>query len=316
MEKLCFTTANLDETDNLVLKSMVSLLENHIKMEMVAVDQPEMAHIIFIDVDRTQGVELFQQFSKTKSIIIALTQATTPTLDINLLLQKPIRSKNLLEIIKKISNYLDKTKVYATPKIKVLDTEDHLLSFILALDDEQIVELMSFNNHSANFTIDKKNNKYYTQLSQQSLLELINEPVSHFIITDNPPIPPIEAYPLESLIWSIALDTSQGSICPTIPLEGRFSLKSWVNFKLLPYKQVHLRLASYMMQNTGTIFEISQQTKIPYHEVVNWINACYSIGVLAINQNKTHKKHKPIIDKGLIEKIRNRLFINRKQAIK
>ena len=115
--------------------------------------------------------------------------------------------------------------------------------------------------------------------------------------------------PLCELIWNSVLLGGSGELIEKFNAESLFHLKRWPNPKLMKefpkfIRQKYMALTAFMVKGSSTIADISRQTNVQLDTVVDFVNACFSVGYLDMQPEKAQivKKSVPA------RKERNSLF--------
>ncbi|MFZ2727691.1 MAG: hypothetical protein WAX77_15675 [Methylococcaceae bacterium] len=111
--------------------------------------------------------------------------------------------------------------------------------------------------------------------------------------------------PLNNLIWYLGFKASQGNLLQGHSTQNIVCLNNWPDLSIASCRS-YMKLIAFMSNNAVPLIEISSYTQICVHDIYNFYNACYLIGLIdkknAIEiQLTVHKQH------NLLNKINNRL---------
>lgn len=82
------------------------------------------------------------------------------------------------------------------------------------------------------------------------------------------------------LLWTAHLYYSDGRLTNELTLEAVVRLNSWPDLTHLPHQPVHSILAANLLRGGYCINKLSQDLRIPQSTVNNFINACFSLGLI------------------------------------
>jgi len=118
----------------------------------------------------------------------------------------------------------------------------------------------------------------------------------------------LRAYPIETALWLATLYASQGRLMKGYSKENFFRLKSWPNFIVLPYLSAHVNMAAFMLKHTANLSMVADKTEIPLTVVIDFFNACQSIGLISTEkspnvEDKNVPEHKRELFKNILKRI-------------
>lgn len=90
-------------------------------------------------------------------------------------------------------------------------------------------------------------------------------------------------YPIETFIWLATIASSNGRPLGIYTSNTLVQLKQWPNFAVLPHDIKHMSLAAALLKQPISATWAAKQTSTDIETVVNFINACYLLGLVAIS---------------------------------
>ena len=87
-------------------------------------------------------------------------------------------------------------------------------------------------------------------------------------------------YPLKKLEWIYWLAGSNGELRPELDATTPYRLSRWPDFSRLPHFRADVRMASLLKADALPIGELSDRAGVRFETAVNFVNACWSLGLL------------------------------------
>ena len=87
-------------------------------------------------------------------------------------------------------------------------------------------------------------------------------------------------YPLKKLEWIYWLAGSNGELRPELDAATPYRLSRWPDFSRLPHFRADVRMASLLKADSLAIDELSERAGVRFETAVNFVNACWSLGLL------------------------------------
>ena len=87
-------------------------------------------------------------------------------------------------------------------------------------------------------------------------------------------------YPLKKLEWIYWLAGSNGELRPELDAATPYRLSRWPDFSRLPHFRADVRMASLLKADALAIGELSERAGVRFETAVNFVNACWSLGLL------------------------------------
>ena len=87
-------------------------------------------------------------------------------------------------------------------------------------------------------------------------------------------------YPLKKLEWIYWLAGSNGELRGELDAATPYRLSRWPDFSRLPHFRADVRMASLLKADALAIGELSERAGVRFETAVNFVNACWSLGLL------------------------------------
>jgi hypothetical protein len=88
-------------------------------------------------------------------------------------------------------------------------------------------------------------------------------------------------YPLKKLEWIYWLAGSDGELRPELDAATPYRLSRWPDFSRLPHFRADVRMASLLKAEALAVRALSERAGVRLETAVNFVNACWSLGLLA-----------------------------------
>lgn len=86
--------------------------------------------------------------------------------------------------------------------------------------------------------------------------------------------------PLAKLEWIYWLTGSDGELRPELYVTKPYRLRRWPDFSRLPHYRADVHMASLLKAEALTIGELAKRASVRLETACNFVNACWSVGVL------------------------------------
>lgn len=88
-------------------------------------------------------------------------------------------------------------------------------------------------------------------------------------------------YPFKKLEWIYWLAGSNGELRPELNAATPYRLQHWPDFSRLPHFRADVCMASLLKADALPVRELSERAGVRFETAVNFVNACWSLGLLA-----------------------------------
>lgn len=238
-------------------------------------------------------------------------------------IKRPIRAQKLQELLDQVLDYIQ-GNTSSQEKIQNIQANIAQQNYTKAESSDFVSYIRSNLNHDHQVSmsasgieiyIDFSKNTYYpNQFTSSQVLQLLQQPFQKLKLntiskaTLENQINLATEQSIFKLLWNLAINSQTAILLPELAQQQTFSLKRWPDPQKLSLKRPHIRLSSFMVQNTANIQTISSATQIPEPQVINFINGCSLVGLLKQSaQASTSKTRKKTVSKGLLTGLRKRL---------
>ena len=92
--------------------------------------------------------------------------------------------------------------------------------------------------------------------------------------------------PLAKLEWIYWLTGSNGELRTELRVTKRYRMRRWPDFSRLPHYRADVRMASLLKADALTVSELAKRADVRLETACNFVNACYSVGVLETPQTQ------------------------------
>ena len=92
--------------------------------------------------------------------------------------------------------------------------------------------------------------------------------------------------PLAKLEWIYWLTGSNGELRPELRVTRRYRMLRWPDFSRLPHYRADVRMASLLKADALTVGELAKRADVRLETACNFVNACWSVGVLEAPQTQ------------------------------
>lgn len=300
----------IEPQDRDVFRESLALIEEKLntQWELVECDP---AQVVLIDTDQLDSKN-FHEACKNCVGSVPLAYGHENHLNSHFFLHKPLSLANLAVCLNELSGYLQQritrcnSQHYFFKQVEHLHPEHGLLGLVLrARNLKQPVKI--FHQENTLLTVDGEDGLCFSeactlglQYSPLMLTKWLEIPVEHLQLETLNPIEyekmreevGLSCYPLKTLVWSLSLLVSHGALLVTIEPSQKFTLSGMPDFALLPHLPCHAQLAYYMREFQSDLMTIVKNTKTPYTRVIDFINACWLIGLLELDDPEFAEPHK------------------------
>ena len=87
-------------------------------------------------------------------------------------------------------------------------------------------------------------------------------------------------YPFKKLEWIFWLAGSNGELRPELNAATPYRLRNWPDFSRLPHFRADVCMASLLKADALAVRELSERAGVRFETAVNFVNACWSLGML------------------------------------
>ena len=328
MKKQCYlATYAVKKRDKAFLVSMLEMLQTQLDAQW-HIDETQ-THCVLVDIDEPKGLDYWhQQKNNSQCIVFSIENKVNA----EWFLAKPLRLKNITELL----NQWTKSKpniFHSQPTVvKTAVAQKHPLENIIKKPEINFLALLQKARTQQNnicfyyynevviyaplpkphclvsFPVgrdvgDKEKAFYASPRHMIKQRNITVAEMNHLSTTHQ-----LSPCSVETLLWNSTLLTSNGKLHHDMKADIHFHLKHWPNFKLLSHNQQHLYLAAFMLKNNRTLNEVMRETRMTMDKVIDFFNACYTIGLVVLD-DATRQHHKPLLHKkqGLFRSILTRL---------
>jgi hypothetical protein len=198
------------------------------------------------------------------------------------------------------------------PVSEHFDVQQGLLGYLLTTEHELLSISLPHNPDYPPLYIDAEKSVYCSQNSLEQLepylsAELKIKSCSKAEIENCVNSGNLKPHPLKNLIWYIVIQTSAGRVIKDHQHTDIVTLKGWPDLKLFRCLD-YAKVATFMKNNAATLDIVSEYTKRPIADVIDFHNACYLMGLVEKrNQLEINKKNLSSERLELLNKIDARL---------
>lgn len=333
-ERFTLTSRGLNETDEAVLKSLLSLFENRLPHEWRYADSIEQSDLIIIDLDNSEGKRQWEALRGNESIAITGFARDIATMETTYKLQKPLRLQQLSRLLRQIGTQRssrNRRAVTHKPESDIPSPNQQMLLKTTGPEAEKpffqwlgiighqhsgpvrasLGELSVWIHPAEHESRSRFELNELTPLCKAKLKSLILEPTTTFKANEKP-------FKFPALVWYSALVGSNRRLLDELNEKDGYTLSRWPDFEHLPRVPDHYRLAAYLSKHTARLPELREAINVSENSLVSFLNAAYVCGYLnkrmpqASPQGpKPAESHEE--ENSLLEKIRERLGMTQKR---
>lgn len=110
----------------------------------------------------------------------------------------------------------------------------------------------------------------------------------------------LSSKPLNNLIWYLSFKASQGDLLQGHSTQDIVCLNNWPDLSIVSCRS-YMKLIAFMRNNAVPLIEIATHTQICVHDIYNFYNACYLIGLIdkknVIERQCTIHKQRDLLNK-------------------
>lgn len=312
----------LSEHDHLILKSLLVLVGDQTGAEWVYqenTDNKNNLDVVIIDMDSENADKLLPELENIKAIRVGM--SNSPQDRIDLVIPKPIRAKDLIDILKRSMDKLNIQPLAGqggqSKAATAKNTGEHPSAVLQFLSEQRrghqnqswTISLgetrmnIDYQNNLASFTDDSKDLATFANAGKNDI-KIENTNIRLSTNDRNKPV--------NTLAWYTAVYGSQSTLLPQISETMSFKLRRWPDLRLLKQRSELTRPAALISKNWRDINQLIKFTKLNREEIIAFINACYLCELL-LTENKeadlAPENSKPSAPESLFSKLRKKLGI-------
>lgn len=286
----------------MALRSLLELINSRNSQGWTLMQEGQ-ANVVLFDVDTDSGRAAWNaNQGLTRESIRVWCSRRGPTEAVKYYLKKPYRYQALVDLLTAVTgakarsgktvpiSAAIKTKPESKLAGKIFNPDEHFLGLLLsATEEKQPVRFQRQNG--ASLYVEPTDWEYFYPESEKGLRSLCAsvpaqikvEIISKGVLAKQIAQEGMQGRSLQSLIWLAALEGSAGRPLQGWEEGGMLKLKQWPNLGVLQHSLDEMRLATFMATQAATLVTISARTGVARQKVVDFINACYAVGLLETN---------------------------------
>lgn len=314
----------LNAQDRLVVMTATKLLSLDRIHFQIYTGQLTKAHILIVDDENSEGKQALKQ-SRPGQIKFIITHS--PRMAMNTIgLQRPLELGNLKKLLTNIYSKLQvqlQQKQHTQPAAKqhheVQVLSDSLFKLLLESKEKKHILRIACND-MPDFFIDGRNHCLATKANEAEIDRFIDLPLDALsILHMNPETFSVHSnnlsiQSLHNLLWLAGIKCSDGKLLSGHRLDKPIQLRAWPNFTRNSFIAEHLKLAAVLAKQAMNLVQLSEITRIPITDVINFYNAAYAVDLIVYKDNADRT---PVVSRqnvtakqGLLSKIAKRLNLN------
>lgn len=315
-------TYALKKSDRLFVSAMLELASKRLQADWRIDDQG--AELIIVDLDSPEGVAFWRLYAD-KQNLLGFGQRNIWGLPF--FLEKPLRVQQMITVFSALELRLSQGRPITSPSLsRTQDTvtvaesdsrnsapprsssssdnnyynpNQYLTGLLLNSLETEKNKLFRLGNLPAllflpserrcftraiNFTRISNSQKIFcaAKVHQLDIQELGKEALLALVKQEK-----LESYPVETLLWLAVLGSSNGRHLSAYHTHSLVRLKEWPNFAVLPHEPEHMVLAAFMVKHSASVTTIAEQTRVEVSSIINFINACFLLNLVSLEQKET-----------------------------
>lgn len=289
------STQFVSSKDLKVLRSLLSLSSATAAQWQVSEAEDDQADALLVDVDHPDGAAAWPELAHGAVVAIALSRRRQ--FAARLLLQKPIRSQQLLRLLEQAVEVRDDPEteegwpvlVFGVEEDSELPLAEHLRRH--SWDQPVLVG----GDYLPELVIDPGAGVWYSSASDRELAHLLRRKIrradarriSSAEMVEH--INGLEQQNLANLKWRAGLALSSGALHPDLAGEVRFMLPQ-VPLQALS-DTAYSRQARILIREPVTAEDLLQRSLAERSDVAEFLNACHSCGFLLVDRGQGRSAH-------------------------
>ncbi|MCB1824817.1 MAG: hypothetical protein KDJ54_09695 [Candidatus Competibacteraceae bacterium] len=299
----------------------------------------ETAAALLVDADSEEGRLQLKDWAREnkRQVLIAFSGRTEGFPENVLVLPRPLRSAELVPVLRQASKQFlsrfQEQKEQEFPQAPQSSSLDEKIDTkkidatsasvgvrrvleVLYGNQNKIIKIIDRVGRSVIFDIEHR--RYYTtNLVKMEIEDLLASPIGNMQIEEvhhnqlAKVVQNLKAQDLDVPLWTAALAISAGHLFDGLSLTESYRLNRWPDLKKLGQDPLHLKLTA-LLRRGGNIGYFADHLKAPVEDVIDFINACRTLGYLEYQGKPTSvpgKKPSNTGKRSLFSRIRSRLGI-------
>lgn len=319
MEKVFTLSACcMSENDELVLQSLINIIDLRSAAHWsFATD--DSANVLIVDIDSIEGRQLWTGLDSSGQDKIAIAYGENMNGlgdNIQYLLDKPLRSKKVIDLLEKVSNQKLENIGAAKASAGAYAGEGHRRKFV-----QKIQELFDSGAWGVRYKdqmliINGANREAYTVGGLSDLGDLAEAPEMSMEISElsqadlTSARERLNTYKYDEVVWYFSRFHSR-SLMSELSDNKEFKIRRWPNLKKINYRKEDVRLFGMLMKNWMSMNRLVQSEE--EKSVIGLLNALYITGFLQLRVDQSNNAQMNIQEegetRGLYSRIRRRLGI-------
>ena len=333
-QRLQLFTSYLSRSNELTLKVFLEFTKNDEVASWEHTNNLETAAALLVDADSEGGRLQLEDWARENKhqVLIAFSGRTEGLPEKVLVLPRPLRSAELVPVLrlaaKQFLSRVPEQKEQESPRVSQSSSLDEKIDTastsvgvrrvleVLYGNHNKIIKIIDRVGRSVIFDIEHR--RYYTtNLVQMEIEDLLASPVENIQLEEvnhnqlAKAIQNLKAQDLDVPLWTAALAISTGQLFDGLSLTEFYRLNRWPDLKKLGQDPLHLKLTA-LLRRGGNISYFADHLKVPIEDVIDFINACYTLSYLEQQGKPASVPEKEPSNTGkrsLFSRIRSRLGI-------
>jgi len=309
----------MSENDELVLQSLINIIDLRSAAHWsFATD--DSANVLIVDIDSTEGRQLWTGLDSSGQDKIAIAYGENMNglgENIQYLLDKPLRSKKVIDLLEKVSNQkLDTIGASKAPAAVDYPGEGHRRKFVQKLTELFDSGAWGIRYKDQMLIINGPDREAYTVAGLSDLRDLAEAPEIAMEINELSQADMTSArerlitYKYDEVVWYFSRFHSR-SLMSGLSGHKEFKIRRWPNLKKINYRKEDVRLFGMLMKNWMSMNRLIQSEE--EKSVIGLLNALYITGFLQLREEQSNNAQMNIQEEGetsgLYSRIRRRLGI-------
>ena len=333
-QRLQLFTSYLSRSNELTLKVFLELTKADEVASWEHTNNLETAAALLVDADSEEGhLQLKDWVRENKrQVLIAFSGRTDGFPENVLVLPRPLRSAELVPVLRQAGKQFlsssQERKERGPAQISQPGLPDEKPDIVGASAGvRRVLEVLYANQHKVikatdrlgrPVVLDMEHRRYYTaNLVRMEIEDLLASPVENIQIEEvnheqlAKAVQNFKAQDLDAPLWTAALAISAGQLFDGLSITESYRLNRWPDLKKLGQDPLHLKLTA-LLRRGGNIGYFADHLKVPVEDVVDFINACRTLGYLESQEKPTPapgQKPSNTGKRSLFSRIRSRLGI-------
>jgi hypothetical protein len=319
MEKVFTLSACcMSENDELVLQSLINIIDLRSNAHW-SFSAGDSANVLIVDVDSNEGRQFWTGLGSSRQDKIAIAYGANREglgENVKYLLDKPLRSKKVLDLLEQVSNQKLKSIGISESSGSTYAGDGHRRKFVQKIKELFDSGAWGIRYKGQMLIINGTAREAYTVGSLSDLSYLAEAPEISMEISELSHADVISAkerlnaFKFEEVIWYFSRFHSNNLISD-LAGNKQYKIRRWPNLKKIQYQKEDVRLLGMLMKNWMSMEGMAQSEE--EKNIVGMLNALYMTGFLQLRESQDNKMQMNMQEegenKGLYSRIRRRLGI-------